>query len=97
MFEMTEHYDTADIEKPPIIRICLGREGLNFIQTLIEEQDKCKNCVGLLQMLDEQFKLQYHKTVLSLQYCKILRDIEEIAEEWMGHLRLKVKECDYQE
>ena len=35
-----------------------------------------KQCRGLFQTLDEKFKLLHNETVLSLQYCKLLRDID---------------------
>ena len=39
---------------------------------------------------------QYHETTL-LQYCKLVREEEENAEEWMGHLRIKANKRKYKE
>ena len=45
----------------------LGREGFNFLQTLTgKELKKWKNSVGLYQILDEELKAQYKKTILLL-------------------------------
>ena len=47
-------------------------------------------------MLSKIFTLQY-KTILSLQYCKLIRKQSESAEEWMPHVRIKANECKYKE
>ena len=39
---------------------------------------------------------EYNKTILLLQYCKLSRDENKSAEEWMGHLKIKAKECNYE-
>ena len=36
-------------------------------------------------------------TILSLQYCKLIRQQSENDEDWIGHLRIKVYECEYKE
>ena len=54
-------------------------------------QDKCRLFKGLRKML----KSQYNETVLSLQYCKLTKEQNDNADEWMGCLRLKANECDY--
>ena len=76
-----------------IIPNWLGREGLQFMQALNdEEQEKCKASMGLSEVLCEKFKLQNNDTMLSLQYCKLIRQQNENGEEWMGHLRIKAGE-----
>ena len=48
-------------------------------------------------MLSANFKLQFDGTILSLQYCKLVKEQSENAEEWMGHLRIKANEYRYKE
>ena len=35
--------------------------------------------------------------IISLQYCKLVREQKENAREWMGHLRMKANKCSYRE
>ena len=44
-------------------------------------------------MLNEKFKPQYNDTILSSQYCKILKDNTKSVKEWMGQLGIKANEC----
>ena len=44
-----------------------------------------------------KFKPQHNKTIPSLQYCTLIREQNENAGEWMGHLRIKVNKCEYKE
>ena len=48
-----------------------------------------------LNILNEEFRLQYNETILSLQYFKLSREEHESTEEWMGQLRIKANMCDY--
>ena len=57
---------------------------------------KCNRLEGLLDILNNKFQLQ-HKTIKSLQYCKLCRQAGKIAEEWVGRLRIAVGECNYKE
>ena len=50
----------------------------------------------LFQILNKKFKKQHNEMILSLQYCKLLRDNNESAKLLMGHLRIKVNEHNYQ-
>ena len=44
-------------EKVPIIKTWLGREGLQFIQTLTKaEQEVCETCDGLFGTLTDTFQ-----------------------------------------
>ena len=36
------------------------------------------------------------KTVLLLQYCKLSRDENKSDEEWKGHLKIRLNECNYE-
>ena len=65
---MTNSYNIQDNEKVLGIVIWLGREVLQFVQTLNdEEQEKFKTSIGLLEVLNKRFKPQYSETILSLQ------------------------------
>ena len=91
-------YDVNDSGRIPIIVNWLGCKGLHFIQTLTgEEQETCKGSAGLINTLNVQFKLQHNETVLLLHYCKLNRDENVKAEEWISHLRVKVNESNYKE
>ena len=78
--------------------IVLHQERFGFIQTLNnEEQGKCRTSMALFKVFSELFKCQHNKTILSLQYCKLIKEQDENAEEWMGHLIIKVNEFGYKE
>ena len=51
----------------------------------------------LFKVLNEKFKPQHFETILLLQYFKLVREEKHRAEEWMGYLKIKVKECTYEE
>ena len=46
----------------------------------------------LLEVLSDKFKPQHNETVLSLQYCKLTREQNENAEDWMVNLIIKENE-----
>ena len=48
-------------------------------------------------MLATKFKLQYNKTVKSLQFRKLYKLENESADEWIRRLYLVVGECNYRE
>ena len=48
-------------------------------------------------MLREKIKPRYNRTTLSPQYCKLVKNIDVTAKEWMGHFRIKTTDCKYQE
>ena len=48
------------------------------------EKEKFRTSAGLFEVLIEMFKLQNNKTVLPLQYCKLMREQNENAKKWMG-------------
>ena len=89
-------YDLNDKEKVPIIKNWLGREGLQFIQTLTNaEKEACKSATGLFNFFKGKFKPQHNKMILSLQYCTLHRKENESVQEWMGWLHIKAAECNY--
>ena len=61
------------------------------------EQEKCGTSMGLFKMPSENFKPQHNESILSLQYCNLTIEQNKNAEEWIGHLRIKVQECWYKE
>ena len=66
-------------EKMPIILDWLGHEGLRFVQTLTDnEQEKFKVSSDLFT-LSEKFKPQHNETILSLQYCKLIKEEKTIV------------------
>ena len=48
------------------------------------EKEKCQAGSGLFEAQSEKFKPQHNETILSLQYCELIREKKESAEEWMG-------------
>ena len=73
----------------------LGHDGLRFIQTLMDkDQEKCKSSSGLFKVLSVKLKPQHNEMILVLQDCKLVREENETAKEWMGHLRIKTNECN---
>ena len=53
--------------------------------------------MGVFEVLSENFKPQQNKTILSLQYYKLIRQQSENVEEWKSHLKMKANECEYKE
>ena len=68
-----------DNKKVPFVLSWLDREGLQFMQTLNDEdQEKCKTSMGLFKVLSEKIKPKHNKTIISLLYCQILRALSKI-------------------
>ena len=82
-----ENYDIADVEKVPIIKTWLGREGLNFIETLTtEKQEMCMAAHGYSKA---QWKIrtteQWNDSIIT-----ILQITKEERRKWeMDYLRIK--------
>ena len=65
-------YTAQEADKIAIIKNWLGRKGLHYIETLMEnEKEACSTLEGLVNMLAAKFKLQYNETVKSLQFRKL--------------------------
>ena len=94
---MTKNYDISDNESLPTIMNWLGHEGLHFVQTLTDVHKICKSNVSSFSILNVKFKPQQIETILSLQYCKLSRDENKSAEEWLDSLRVMTNECNYKE
>ena len=43
----------------------------------------------------DKCKPQHNETIVSLQYCKLAREQNENAKEWIGHLGKKLNEYGY--
>ena len=61
------------------------------------KQGKCRISVGLFEVLSEKFKWQHNEMILALQYCTLIREQNENAEEWMDQIRLRASEHGYRE
>ena len=60
-------------------------------------QESHQTVKGLLEVLAENFRLKDNETKLSLIYCKLDKQGDDTANEWMGRLRIKATECKYKE
>ena len=86
------------VEQLAIVKSWLDRKGLQFIELHPHaEKDTCNTLEDLLEILTNQFRPQFNKTIKSLQFCKLSRQNGENAEEWMGRLWLSVIECNYKQ
>ena len=52
---------------------------------------------GLFNTFISMFKPQCNETIKLLQICKLVRQMNENAEEWKGRLWLAGVECNYKE
>ena len=64
---MTYSYNIQDNEKVPVLLNWLGKEGLQFMQVLNDEnKEKCKASKGSFEVLSEKFKLHNKETILQI-------------------------------
>ena len=77
----------------------MARErGLQLIKTLNDnKQDKFKNSTGVFKVLNKIIQLKHKEAILSLQYCEVMKWQSESAGEWMGYLRIRASQCEYEE
>ena len=69
-----------------------------MIATLTQEkQEAYNNEKVLFDMVNRKLKMQYDETIKSLQFCKLIRQSDESAEEWISILRTAVVDCNYKE
>ena len=54
-----------------------------------EEQEKCWTGMELFEVLCDKLKTQQSKTILSLKHCKLAKEQDEYAKEWIDHLRIR--------
>ena len=93
---MLQNYNLGQTEKLSVIKNWLGRDDLQLIATLTQaEQVTCNNEMGLFDTLNKKFKPEYNETIKCLQFCKLIWQSNESAEEWVGRLRTAVVECSY--
>ena len=91
-------YNTQEQDKIALVKNCLGRKGLHYIESLTEaEKQACSTLQGLFDTLAKKFRPQFNETIKSLQFRKLYRFEGESAEEWMGRLYVAVAECNYKE
>ena len=93
----TKAFNLNNKEKVPAIKNWLGREGLQFIQTLTNaEIEACKSITGLFN-IKINLKLQHNEMIWSLQYCKLHRKENGSAQGWIGRFQIKAVECHNKE
>ena len=61
------------------------------------ENETCNEEEGLFEILNNKFRPQYSETIKSPQFCKLVRQHNASAEEWMGRLRIASIKCNYKE
>ena len=86
-----QNYNLGQTDKVSIIKNWLGREGLQLIATLTQEEQE------VFYTLNRKFKPQYNGTIKSLQFCKLIRQSNEYLEKWMGRLRTAAVKHNYKE
>ena len=57
----------------------------------VEQAWDCLRCQVM------KFKPQHNERILSLQYCKLMREQIKNAKQWMGILRIRANKCGYKE
>ena len=80
-------YNTQQTEQLAIVKNWLERKGLQFLETLTNEEIiMCSTLEGLFEKLTSKVRPQLNKTISSLQFHKLSRKGGENAEVWMGRL-----------
>ena len=91
-------YNLQETDKIAMVKNCLGRKGLHYIESLTEgEKEKCGMLEGLFDMLAAKFRPQYNQTIKLLQFRQLYRIEGEGVDEWMGRLHMAAAECGYKE
>ena len=95
---MLSTYNIPEQEKITMVKNCLGRKGLHYLESLTEgKRQACGNLQGLIYTLAEKFRPQYNETIKFLEFRKLCRSEGKNAEEWMGRLCIVAAECNYKE
>ena len=95
---MLQTYNLGQTERVSMIKNWLGREGLQLIATLTnEEQNSCHDDKGLFETPRKKFKPQLNETIKSLHFHKLVCWSNESVTEWMGSLRTVAVKCKYKE
>ena len=93
-----QNYNLDQTEKVSIIKNWLGREGLQVVATLTQdEQEAYNNDKGLFNTCNRKFKPPYNRKIKSLQFCRLIRQSNESMETWMDRLKPAVIKCNYKE
>ena len=61
------------------------------------KRERYNTMEGLFTIFNNKFKPQFNEAIKLLQFCKLSKQANGNAEEWMGRLRLAVVECNYRE
>ena len=89
--------NTPQTNKLVLVKNWLGRNGLQYLETLTTaEKETCNTLEGLFETLSNKFKPQNNETIKSLQFRKLYHYEDENIEEWMGRLWVAAVECNYQ-
>ena len=84
---MLSTYNTQEQDKIALVKNCLGRKGLHYIESLTETEKQASSTLqGLFGTLAKKFRPQFNETIKSLQFRKLYRFEGESAEDWMGRL-----------
>ena len=97
VYNIFKSYSIPDIEKTALIKSWLGTKGLQLLEVPTQAEEKCEMSKGLFKTLNDKFKLQYNEIIKSLQFCKLCRQANKSAKEWMVKLRIAATECNYKE
>ena len=80
-------YNLQETDKIAMVKNCLGRKGLHYIESLMEgEKETCGTLEGLVDTLAAKFRPQFNQTIKSLQFRQLHRIEGEGINEWMGRL-----------
>ena len=86
-WDMEDKYNKPQTEQLAIVKNWLGRKGLQFLESLTNEQKvMCSMLEGLFKTLTNKFRLHFNETIKSLQFHKLSRQDGGTAEEWMSRL-----------
>ena len=91
-------YGMPQAKQIAIIKKLARQKSLQFLESLAQmEQERCNTMEGLFTTFNNEFKAQYNETMKPLQFCKLGRQMNENAEEWISRLRLAAIECNYRD
>ena len=91
-------YNNLQAEQLTMVKIWLGRKGLQFLETLTNvEKMTCCTLGGLYNILTSKFRPQFNETFKSMQFRIFCRNDGENVEEWTERLRVTPIVCNYQE
>ena len=91
-------YNNLQAEQLAMVKIWLGRKGLQFLETLTNAEKMTSGTLGgLYNMLTSKFRPQFNETIKSMQFRKFCRNDGGNVEEWLERLRVTPIGCNYQE